>query len=231
MPIHTSAISFPSGTLMLSGYLARPEGDGPFPGVVIIHEIYGLNENIKSIAGRFAAEGYAALAVDLFAGRNRTLCMFRFMSGALLNSLNHSGIKDLKAALDYFAEQPFVDPQGVGAIGFCLGGGFAIAWACTDRRLKVIAPFYGSNPRPLEAARRLCPVVGSYPGLDFTAAQGRKLDGFLESCNIPHEIKIYPGARHSFFNDQNPASYNPEASADAWKRTLAFFNKTLSGKV
>ncbi len=227
MPIQTSNISFPSGSTTLAGYLARPEGAGPFPGVVVIHEIFGLNKNIKDITVRFANEGYAALGVDLFAGRNRAVCMARFMSGMLLNSLHHGAIKDLKASLDYFAAQPFVDPQRVGAIGFCLGGGFAIAWACTDSRLKVIAPFYGSIPRPLEAARRLCPVVGSYPDPDFTTPQARKLDEFLDGCNIPHDIKIYPGARHSFFNDTNPATYNPEASADAWNRTLAFFKEKL----
>jgi carboxymethylenebutenolidase len=228
MPIQTSTVTFPTDTYMLSAYLARPEGDGPFPGVIVIHEIFGLSENIMDIARRFANEGYAALAVDLFAGRNRTVCMFRFMSGMLLNSLHHGGIKDLKTTLDYFSTQPFVDPQRVGAIGFCMGGGFAIGWACTDPRLKVIAPFYGSNPRPLEAARRLCPVVGSYPGADFTAAQGRKLDEYLETCNISHDIKIYPGAQHSFFNDQNPARHDPQASADAWVRTLAFFKQTLA---
>jgi carboxymethylenebutenolidase len=180
MPILTSLHSFASKNKTLEAYLARPEGDGPFPGVVVIHEAFGLNENIKDIARRLANEGYAAFAVDLFAGRNPIVCMFRFMSEFFVNSLNQSGIHDLKAALDYFASQPFVDANRLGAIGFCLGGGFAIAWACTDERLKVIAPFYAFNPRPIEAVRRLCPVVGSYPDPDITTAQGRKLDQALD---------------------------------------------------
>jgi carboxymethylenebutenolidase len=227
MDIESTMIDFPSGSSTLAGYLARPNNGGKRPGVVIIHEIFGLNENMKEIARRFATEGYAALAVDLFAGRNRTLCMFRFMGGLFLNSLNHGGIKDLKAALDWFSEQPFVDPWKLGAIGFCMGGGFAIAWACTDERLKVIAPFYGANPRPLEAVQRMCPVVGSYPDPDFTTEQGKALASALDRYQIPNDIKIYPGARHSFFNDQNPATYHPEASADAWERTLSYFKEKL----
>src|SRR5438094_1738531 len=100
--------SFQSGSRQLEGYMARPEGDGPFPGIVVIHEIFGLNENIKDIARRFADQGYVALAVDLFAGRNRTICMFRFMSGWLLNSLNNGSIHNLKAALTFLSEQPGV---------------------------------------------------------------------------------------------------------------------------
>jgi carboxymethylenebutenolidase len=227
MEIETASVTFASGREILAGYLARPAGNEPAPGLVVIHEIFGLNDNIRGVARRLAQEGYAALAVDLFAGRNRTVCMFRFMGGMLLNSLKHGGINDLRAALDWLAAQPGVDPQRLGAIGFCLGGGFAIAWACTDPRLKVIAPFYAANPRPLEAVQRLCPVVGSYPDPDFTTAQGRKLDEVLDGYRVAHDIKIYPGAQHSFFNDQNPQRYQPEAAADAWQRTLDFFKSTL----
>ena len=228
MTINTQTISFVSGKSTLEAYLATPEGAGPFPGVVVIHEIFGLNDNIRDIARRFANEGYAALAVDLFAGRNRMVCMFRFMGGMFTNSLNHQGIKDLKAALTFLTQQPGVDAQRLGAIGFCMGGGFAIGWACTDDRLKVIAPFYGMNPRPLEAVARSCPVVGSYPEKDFTAGAGRKLDAALDGYHIDHDIKVYPDAKHSFFNDERPANYNAEASADAWQRTLTFFKERLS---
>ena len=225
MAIQIETISFQSGKDTLEAYLARPEGAGLFPGVAVIHEAFGLNDNIRDVARRLADEGYAAMAVDLFASRNRVVCMFRFMGGLLLNSRGHGGIHDLKAALDFLAAQSYVDADRLGAIGFCLGGGFAIAWATMDDRLKVIAPFYAFNPRPLDAISRLCPVVGSYPDPDITTAQGRKLDLVLDEYNVPHDIKIYPGAKHSFFNDQNPRTYSPEAAADAWKRTLAFFKE------
>lgn len=222
MTIQTGTISFQSGKSTLEAYLATPEGPGPHPAVVVIHEAFGLNDNIRDIARRFAGAGYAALAVDLLAGRNRTLCMARFMGQLLLKPLENASLGELKAALSFLTEQPSVDPSRVGAIGFCMGGSFAVAWACTDNRLKAIAPFYGMNPKPLEAVKRACPVVGSYPEQDFTAAHASKLDAALDGYDITHDIKIYPGARHSFFNDQGRA-YDAAASADAWERILAFF--------
>lgn len=226
-PIQDQIISFPLGTTMRSAYYARPEGTGPFPGVIVIHEIFGLNENIKDIARRFARVGYAALAVDLFAGGNRAMCMSRVMAGMLVSPLNNGGLNELKAALSHLGAQPEVDSERVGAIGFCMGGGIAIAWACTDQRLKAIAPFYGANPpRASKALERLCPVVGSYPQPDFTTGHGRKLEAVLEQRHIPHDIKIYPGTSHSFFNDQR-GSYDADASADAWQRVLAFFGEHI----
>jgi carboxymethylenebutenolidase len=142
--------------------------------------------------------------------------------GELVTGREPSSIPELIATLDFLTGQVDVDPQRVGAIGFCMGGGYAIAWARRDRRLRAIAPFYATNPRPLSAVRRLCPVVGSYPGRDFTARSGRKLDARLETLDVAHDIKIYPGARHSFFNDQG-RSYAAGAAADSWQRTLRFF--------
>jgi carboxymethylenebutenolidase len=221
--------AFQSGSRQLEAYLARSEGEGPFPGIVVIHEAYGLNENIKDIARRFADQGYVALAVDLFAGRNRAICMFRFMGGLLLNSLNNSSIHDLKATLTFLSEQPGVDDARLGAVGYCMGGSFAIAWACTDDRLKAIAPYYAGNPRPLEAVARLCPVVGSYPDKDFTTKQGQKLDVELERYHVPRDIKIYTGSKHSFFNDQG-GNYNEAAAKDSWERVLAFFGEHIGAK-
>src|SRR3712207_4493665 len=99
-----------------------------------------------------------------------------------------------------------------------MGGGFAIA--CTDDRLKAVAPYYGVNPRPLSAVARSCPVVGSYPEKDFTTRSARKLEAELERHGIPHGVKIYTGARLSFFNIRSRA-HDPAASEDSWRRTLA----------
>jgi carboxymethylenebutenolidase len=204
------------------GFLAFPEAIGPHPGIVVIHEAYGLNANIKDIAQRFAKQGYVALAVDLFAGRNRAICMARFMAGMLGGSVDRYGISDLKLALSHLMSLPEVDRERVGAIGFCMGGSFAIAWACTDDRLKAIAPFYAANPKPLGAVERMCPVIGSYPEKDFTAGAGRALDAELSRRAIAHDIKIYPGARHSFFNDRGRA-YDRASADDAWGRVMKFF--------
>jgi carboxymethylenebutenolidase len=210
------------------GYIAAPDGSGPHPGVVVIHEAYGLNDHIKDVTHRFAGAGYVALAVDLFTDRNRAVCMARYMGAMLLGSVNRYGIDDLKAGLTYLAKDHTVDAQRLGAIGFCMGGGFAIAWACTDSRLKAIAPFYGANPRPLEAVNRICPVVGSYPEKDFTASAGRALGAALDAYNIPHDIKVYPGARHSFFNDTG-RTYDKAAAEDAWTRVMKFFGAQIGG--
>ena len=224
--ISSLELSFPSGKQTLPAFYARPEGSGPFPAVVVIHEIFGLNDAIRSVAERFAETGYAALAVDLYGHGNRALCMARIIGGMLLHSLDHVGIDDLKAALSFLGSRSEVDTKRLGAIGFCMGGGLAIAWACTDERLGAVAPFYGMNPRPLEAVKRSCPVVGSYPEKDFTKAQGEKLAAKLETYNVPHDVKVYEGAKHSFFNDQGPR-YDAAASEDAWARTLEFFETRL----
>jgi carboxymethylenebutenolidase len=195
--------------------------------VVVIHEAYGLNENIREITNRFADQGYAALAVDLFGGRNKAVCMARYMAGMLSGSVDRYGIADLKNALTHLATLPEVDAERIGAIGFCMGGAFAIAWACTDDRLKAIAPFYAANPRPLDAVERACPVVGSYPEKDFSASSARALDAALERHGIAHDIKIYPGARHSFFDDTGRAHHKASA-ADSWTRVLQFFGEHLA---
>ncbi|HEX9036652.1 MAG TPA: dienelactone hydrolase family protein [Ktedonobacterales bacterium] len=225
-PTAAETVRFPLRGQPRAAYYARPDSAGPFPGVVVIHEAFGLNQNIRDVTRRFAGAGYAALAVDLFAGRNPAVCMARFIGQMLSGSTDNSSIDEFKAALDWLGARPEVSGSRLGAVGFCMGGTFAIAWACSDQRLQVIAPFYARNPRPLEATRRMCPVVGSYPDRDFTTEPGRKLDAELTTASIPHDIKIYPNTKHSFFNDRG-ATHDPAASADAWQRIMTYFSERL----
>ena len=209
------------------GFIALPDAPGQHPGVVVIHEAFGLTDPIKDVTKRFAVNGYVALAVDLFSGRNRAICMARYMAGMLRGSVERPGIEDLRFALSHLMSLGEVDPQRVGAIGFCMGGSFAVAWACTDDRLKAIAPFYASNPRPLAAVARMCPVVGSYPEKDFTASAGRALDAELTLRQIDHDIKISPDTRHSFFTRRR-SSAEEAAADDSWDRVMTFFRSHLA---
>lgn len=205
-------------------YLAIPPGDGPHPGVVVIHEASGLNENIRDVCRRFAEQGYVALGVDLFGDRNHAVCMARMFVGGIAGNLDHFGVPALKAALGRLADRPEVDPGRIGALGFCLGGSIVLTWGCTDDRLKAIAPFYGVAPRPREAIRRLCPVVGSWPEKDFTTKAASILERKLTEAGIVHDLKVYRGAKHAFFND-TWRNYHAEAASDSWRRVLAFFEE------
>ena len=214
-------ISFAAGNDTLQAFLVRPSGPEKYPALVAIHEIFGLNENTREIARRLASEGYACLAVDLFSIGNKLHCIYQTVAAALGKENDNIATRRLKHALDYLATLDFVDATRLGAIGFCMGGNFAISLSCEDRRLKTIAPFYATNPN-LEKAGKLCPVVGSYPGRDFTQSAGKELEKVLEQNNIPHDIKIYDRGMHSFMS----SFYDHEIAEDAWKRTLLIFRKT-----
>lgn len=209
-------------------YLALPDGAGPHPGVVVIHEASGLNDHIRDVCRRFAEHGYAALGVDLFGGRNRVVCMARMFIGGVAGNLDHFGVPALKAALGRLADHPQVDAARIGAIGFCLGGSIVLTWGCTDNRLKAIAPYYGAAPKPREAIRRLCPVVGSWPDRDFTTKAAAILETELTEAGVPHDLKVYPGTKHAFFND-TLRTYDGGAAADSWQRVLAFFQEHVEG--
>lgn len=210
--------------------MALPDSAGPHPGVVVVHEASGLNDNIRDICGRLAEQGYAALAVDLFGSHNRVACMARMFVGGMVGNLDYFGVPALKAALGRLADRPDVDAGRVGAVGFCLGGSIVLTWACTDNRLKAIAPYYGTAPRPKEAIRRSCPVVGSWPDKDITTKAAGILETELTAAGVPHDIKVYPGTKHAFFNDQLPKRYNAVAAADSWQRVLAFFAEHVKGR-
>jgi carboxymethylenebutenolidase len=195
---------------------------------VVIHELHGLNDNIRDICRRFAEQGYAALGVDLFTGRSKPVCMARIFFDWLAGRLDDFVVADLKAALTYLSERPDVDRRRLGAVGFCLGGTLALTWACTDQRLHAIAPYYGSAPRRREALSRMCPVVGSWPDRDFTTPAAGTLNVELSRAGVTHDLKVYPGANHSFFNDRGP-KYDAAAAADSWQRVLTFFELHVKG--
>ncbi len=227
--IQSSTVSVPraNGKDTMESFLAKPEGTGPFPGMVVIHEIFGLNDNIRSIASRFAEQGYAALAVDMFSNRNRTICMMQLIHGMLFRPLKNAMLADLQSTMTFLRQQADVDPSRTAVVGFCMGGGYALQLAVTDKGMKAASSFYGAVPKPLEAFVQSCPIIGSYPEKDFSVVDARELDALLEKNSIPHDIKFYANTQHSFFNRQR-TPFEVEASKDAWQRMLSFFSEHLN---
>jgi carboxymethylenebutenolidase len=225
--IRTDVVDFRADGDTAPGYLARPHGDGPFPGVVVIQEWWGLNDHIKDVARRLAAQGFAALAPDLYRGQvaaepddARKLAM---------NLERDRAIRDIQGAVNFLIEQSFVQPKKIGVMGFCMGGGIALSMSYRGENVGAVAVFYG-RPEPDTTVYRgvTAPVLGLYGEADqgIPVESVRQLDEALSSYDKPHEIVIYPGAPHAFFNDERP-SYRREAAEDAWKRTLEWFRRYL----
>ena len=211
------------------GYLARPEGDGPFPGIVVIQEWWGLDAHIKDVAERFAAEGYVALSPDLYRGEvatepddARRLAMELELDQALI---------DIQGAVNYLIAQPDVEPKQAGVIGFCMGGRLTMMMSYRGENVGAAVVFYGGGVQPSDDELRAisAPLLGIYGEADEGIPVDRiqEWDTKLDEFGKTHEIHIYPDAPHAFFNNERP-SYRATASADAWARTLAWLNSYLS---
>jgi carboxymethylenebutenolidase len=226
------------GSRSLRGYLARPAGPGPWPAVVMIHELFGLDDVMRGHADRLAGFGYLTLAVDLFSAGSNARCLVTTMT-ALIRGHGRA-FADIGAARDYLAASP--DGTGkIGVIGFCLGGGFALLSA--GEGYDAASVNYGQLPRHLdEAVADACPIVGSYGGRDrsLRGAAGR-LDAALEKAGVTHDVKEYPAASHAFLNDTETGPRalrpllrvagigpEPESAKDAWNRIELFFGAHLS---
>lgn len=232
-------VTFPASTgrPMRAG-LALPSAPGRRPAVVVIHEIWGLNDDIRRIAGRVADLGYVALAPDLFdTGGTRTLCVLRTFFA--LRRGEGPAFADLEAARAWLATRPEVDAARTGVVGFCLGGSFALLWA-TQAPLRAAGVFYGEVPKTAERLRGVCPVVAGYGGRDRVfASQGERLARLLAEAGVEHDVRIYPEAGHSFMS--HPAGTmawimawgpmavgnDPAAEADSWARVERFFRAHL----
>lgn len=211
------------------GYLARPVGEGRFPGLVVIHEWWGINDNIRNQATKLAEAGYVALAVDLF-GKTTTkpeeaMQMVRGLDQKVATA-------ELLSAADYLRSRPFVRDDRIGSIGWCFGGGQSLNLALNDPRLKAAVIYYGQPVTdPKELAKVHAAVLGVFGEEDQSIPMDRvkALDKALTEAGVKHEIVTYPGAGHAFANPSGGERYNPEAAKDAWKRTMAFLDKELKG--
>jgi carboxymethylenebutenolidase len=206
------------------GFLALPEGAGPFPAVVVIQEWWGLDVHITDVAGRFASEGFIALAPDLYHGRVATEPgEAQKLAMALEQDV---ALEEIQNAINYLAARPDVAPARVGVIGFCMGGGLALQLAVRGEKVGVVASFYGAPLTPEQARQVKAPVFGSYGSKDrFAQADLDAMVAAIKEAGFEAEVKMYP-AEHAFFNDRRN-SYEPASAEDAWQRTLAAFRRYL----
>ena len=213
-----------------TGHLVKPHGPGPFPALVVIHEWWGLNDNIKTTADKLAGEGYVALAVDMF-GKVATdpgeaMRMVRSLNQTEANA-------KLLATTDYLRSLPYVIPGKVGSIGWCFGGGQSLSLALNDPKLVAAVMYYGKPiTDPKELAKIKAAVLGIFGEADesIPIADVKAFGEALKKAGVTHEIHTYPGAGHAFANPTSSKRYNPEAAKDAWDKTIAFLQKYLKSK-
>jgi carboxymethylenebutenolidase len=219
-------ITFPSNGTEGRGYLAVPES-GSGPGLVVIQEWWGLNDQIKETCDAFAGEGFVALAPDLYRG---ALTSEPDEAGKMMMALNiERAAKDMAGAIDALKSNPSVTSTGVGVTGFCMGGGLAL-WLATLRPDDVVAvvPYYGLIPWPgaqPDYSVLRAPVLGHYAANDDFAnpESVRALETQLHELGKPAEFFIYPDADHAFSNHHRAEVFHPEHATTAWRRTIDFF--------
>ncbi|NDU71351.1 dienelactone hydrolase family protein [Actinomadura sp. DSM 109109] len=236
-----SDISIPVGDRALPGHLAVPDGEGPWPGVVIVFEAMGANDDMRAQADRFAAQGYLAVLPDLYNGAPWVRCVTKAMRD--MRAQRGPAYDHIEAARAWLAGRD--DCTGaVGVCGFCMGGGFALV-AAAKYDFQVAAANYGILPRrPEESLRGACPVVGSYGAADRSLrGAARRLERALTDAGVTHDVKEYPETGHGFLTDLAPPSplgpvakvamgfgKGRENAPDGWERIFAFFAEHLAKK-
>ncbi len=222
------AVSYKSGDETVQAVLYTPAGKGPFPAVIVIHEWWGLTDWVKDQAAKLAGEGYVALAVDLYRGKVATT---RDQAHELMSGAPEDRVKrDLHAAFEFLQSQPNVKKNRMGAIGWCMGGGYSLDVALQEPTLAADVINYGHLATDPEALRKInAPILGLFGALDegIPPKDVKKFAETLEEMGKKVEIKIYDDAGHGFENPVNKDGYRAADAADAWKRIVSFFAENL----
>jgi carboxymethylenebutenolidase len=214
----------------VSGHLAKPTGNGPWPAVIVIQEWWGLDAQTESIADRFAAIGYLAFAPDLYHGELAALGDGD-KAMTLVQKYGPTAPADLEKLFDALKASP--DCTGkIGSVGFCFGGRMSLALSLS-RPVDAVCTFYGGGMQTIfEPLRQklAAPVLGLFGDADVSIPAGtvQEFDKLLAEVGVEHEVITYPNSGHAFFRDSDPSVYIPEASKDAWQRVTKFFAKHLN---
>jgi len=213
----------------VQGHLARPAGTGPFPAMIVIQEWWGLDAQTKSIADRFAQEGYLAFAPDLYHGElappgDGDTAM------KLVQKYGPNAPKELETVFDGLTSHPDCNGR-VGSVGFCFGGRMSLSLS-TLRPVDAVCTFYGGGMQTIFdqlRAKLKAPVLGFFGDADVSIPAGTvdEFDHLLDEIGVEHEVITYPNSGHAFFRDSDPNVYKPEASKDAWDRAKKFFARNL----
>ncbi|MGY5143831.1 MAG: dienelactone hydrolase family protein [Candidatus Nitrosopumilus sp. bin_32a] len=208
-----------------SGYLARPVDDGNYPGVVMIHEWWGLNANIKEMADKLASHGYVVLAVDLYDGKVATTSD---QARQLITSFNsESGIQNMNSAVSLLSDN--YSTNTIGSIGWCFGGGQSLNLALDNDEMDATVIYYGSLVTDTEDLSSIdWPVLGIFAGLDkgIPVATVNEFESALNEVGVENQIYIYDGVDHAFANPSGER-YAPDESKYAWDLTLSFLESNL----
>jgi carboxymethylenebutenolidase len=220
-------VSYKSGDDTVQSLLYSPEGRGPFPDIVVIHEWWGLSDWVKQQASNLADQGYVTLAIDLYRGQVATTPE---QAHELMRGVPEDrAAQDLNAAVAFLKSRPDVKKSRIGAIGWCMGGGYALNVALQEPALAADVIHYGHLATTKESLQKIhAPVLGVFGGKDqgISVEDVKKFEASLKAMGRTVEIHIYPEAGHGFENPVNP-SYRAEDAADAWQRTVLFLAATL----
>jgi carboxymethylenebutenolidase len=225
--INASHIQYPAATGEVRAYLARPKGDAKLPGVVIIHEIWGLNPHIEDVTRRVALERFLAIAPDALTPLGGTP-EDPDKARPLFQKLDsQSTIQNYVAAVRYLKTHPGSTGK-IGAVGFCWGGAMANQVAVNSPDLSAAVPYYGRQPAPEDVPRIKAPLLLHYAGIDEAINKGiPAYEAALKKAAVDYKIYMYEGAQHAFNNDTNAPRYNKEAAQLAWQRTMSFLKEKL----
>ena len=221
-------VSYRSGDDTVQAILYTPKGKGPFPALVVIHEWWGLNDWMKEQASKLSDEGYITLAIDLYRGKVATTAD---LAQELMRGVpdDRAG-RDLHAAVEFLKAQPDVKKDRIGAIGWCMGGGYSLDVALQEPTLAADVINYGHLADEIDDLKKInAPILGIFGGQDrsIPPSDVRKFEQQLKSLSKSVEIHIYPDAGHAFENPNNGSGYRQGDAADAWQLTLAFLASTL----